>query len=479
MNKPEDPKDSFYIGGETGTGKILVTLRDSVFQASDVFDHMAQLCESVKHEVDISGLYLDPVKLSIQADGGPDRNLCFLRTKLALLAAFKTLNLDILIATRCAPGQSYLNVAERAMLLLNIGLQHVSIQMGDMPEWLHELLDKCPSMAETRTHCSKLISDVELLLEQRSRCSSSTSDQPSSIVSNWEPGMRLASLSTSDLRQRLTVYDEYKKAAQVPIGFLEERFARLKAGGRSVEIKKPVTNDKVDLLHNVLRTFDATYDEKLRKSTDLKKMPTIDRFFQCSSHVLESPYCLQIRRCGKNCEFGCGAFRTPAYLLPDSDKTLQQIITEFMPLPMRDDSEKTQEKYFQCTAAQDASYRSVQSIPSLQNKTDKSAITNAKKKLDTERGAKVNKWNRNSVRLTVSRGECGKKRCIFSKLSQSDEVKGQLGSFLEDMEYFICGDSLFVEAEDGAHPLSLIFFNRINLTCADHTWNQSIITLRI
>jgi hypothetical protein len=135
---------------------------------------------------------------------------------------------------------------------------------------------------------------------------------------------------------------------------------------------------------------------------------------------------------------------------------------------MRDDSEKTQEKYFQYTAAQDASYRSVQSIPSLQNKTDKSAITNAKKKLDTERGAKVNKWNRNSVRLTVSCGECGKKRCIFSKLSQSDEVKGQLGSFLEDMEYFICGDSLFVEAEDGAHPLSLIFFNRINLTCADH-----------
>jgi len=142
MNKPEDPKDSFYIGGESGTEKILVTFRDSVFQASDVFDHMAQLCESVKHEVDVSSLYFDPVKLSIQADGGPDRNLSFLRTKLALLAAFKTLDLDILIATRCAPGQSYLNVAERAMSLLNIGLQHVSIKMGDMPEWLHELLDK-------------------------------------------------------------------------------------------------------------------------------------------------------------------------------------------------------------------------------------------------------------------------------------------------------------------------------------------------
>jgi len=184
-------------------------------------------------------------------------------------------------------------------------------------------------------------------------------------------------------------------------------------------------------------------------------MPAIDRFFQCPFHVLESPYCLQIRRCGKNCEFGCGAFRTPAYLLPDSYKTLQQIITEFMPLQMRDESETTLEKYFQYTAAQDASYRSVESIPSLQNKTDKSAITKAKK-------------NRNSVRLTVSCGECGKKRFIFSKLLPSNEVKGQLGSFLEDMEDYICGDALFVEAEDGSHPLSLIFFNCINLTCADH-----------
>ena len=156
MNKPRNPKDAFYIGGESGNGRIQVTLRDTVFHASDVLDHMAQLCNSIFVEVDkaiynfatidnIKNLY--PLKVSHQSDGGPDRNLTFLRTKLALFAAYKLLNLDILIATRCAPGQSYLNVAERTMSLLNIGLQHVAIKMGDIPDWLHD-------NAGALNHCS-------------------------------------------------------------------------------------------------------------------------------------------------------------------------------------------------------------------------------------------------------------------------------------------------------------------------------------
>ena len=60
---------------------------------------------------------------------------------------YKLLNLDILIATIRAPGQSYLNDAERAMSLLNIGLQHVAIKMGDIPDWLH---DKAGAL----NHCS-------------------------------------------------------------------------------------------------------------------------------------------------------------------------------------------------------------------------------------------------------------------------------------------------------------------------------------
>jgi len=489
MNKPTDPKDSFYIGGESGNGRVQVTLRDSVFQASDVFDHMAQLCKSINDEVEkAKGDFptidntkkLYPLKMSLQSDGGPDRNLTFLRTKLALFAAFKLLNLDILIATRCAPGQSYLNVAERAMSLLYIGLQHVAIKMGDIPLWLHEVLDKCPSMAETRVHCSKLICDVEKLLEQRSRTTNSSANQQSNTLSNWMPGMHLSALTTSDLRKRLCIHEEFRKGMDVPIAFLEERFLRLKAGGRAVEIKKPVASDNIDMLHNTLRDFDPSYNKTFRKSTDLKKMSKLDRLFQCRDHVLESPYCLQIRRCGRDCEFGCGALRSPAHLIPTTGKTLQETLTTFMPLPMRDEA-ATNEKYSLYNVARDVQYRSVASMPSLQKKDDKTSVKQSKKKIDTKRGSEVNKWNRNSVRSIINCSECGKQRCIFSKNSQPVDIKGQLEKYFEEMEYYICGDFLFPEPEEeqNANPLSSIFFNRINLTCSDHMEPEYYLTTNL
>ena len=99
-----------------------------------------------------------PLKLFLQTDGGPDQNITFLQTKLALLASFEVLNIDILIATRCTPGQLYLNVAERVMSPLNIGLQKVAIKIGEMPEWLHEILDKYPSMLKLiHILCSLLV----------------------------------------------------------------------------------------------------------------------------------------------------------------------------------------------------------------------------------------------------------------------------------------------------------------------------------
>ena len=79
MNMPADPKESFYIGGESGNGRVHVTLWDSVFQPSDVFDHMAQLCQSIEDKVEraVTSVLqrekeLFPQKLCHQMDGGPD-----------------------------------------------------------------------------------------------------------------------------------------------------------------------------------------------------------------------------------------------------------------------------------------------------------------------------------------------------------------------------------------------------------------------
>lgn len=42
-NIPPEIGGSFFTGGEDGFGQIFVTLRDSVFDPSEVFDHTAQL----------------------------------------------------------------------------------------------------------------------------------------------------------------------------------------------------------------------------------------------------------------------------------------------------------------------------------------------------------------------------------------------------------------------------------------------------
>ena len=44
------------------------------------------------------------------------------------------LDLDLLVAARTAPAQSYANMAERSMSLLNLALQNCAFARSEMPE---------------------------------------------------------------------------------------------------------------------------------------------------------------------------------------------------------------------------------------------------------------------------------------------------------------------------------------------------------
>ena len=61
--------------------------------------------------------------LLLYTDGGPDHNNTFASNQLALLALFLQLDLDMLVAMRTAPHQSWRNMVERVMSGINIGLQ--------------------------------------------------------------------------------------------------------------------------------------------------------------------------------------------------------------------------------------------------------------------------------------------------------------------------------------------------------------------
>jgi len=70
----------------------------------------------------------------IVTDGGPDHRLTFVSVKFSYLALFLYLNLDMLVAVRTCPYQSWSNLAERVMSTLNLSLQNVSLSRNRMEE---------------------------------------------------------------------------------------------------------------------------------------------------------------------------------------------------------------------------------------------------------------------------------------------------------------------------------------------------------
>jgi len=67
-------------------------------------------------------------------DGGPNHRVNCLSVKVALIALFRDLNLDVLIALRTAPSNSWANPVERIMSIINIGLQGVGVMRRKMSD---------------------------------------------------------------------------------------------------------------------------------------------------------------------------------------------------------------------------------------------------------------------------------------------------------------------------------------------------------
>jgi len=62
------------------------------------------------------------------------------------------LDLDLLIAVRTPPGHSWKNPVERIMSILNLGMQSIGLMRDKMSDDLENLMKKCNSMEEIRTH---------------------------------------------------------------------------------------------------------------------------------------------------------------------------------------------------------------------------------------------------------------------------------------------------------------------------------------
>ena len=137
-NIPDSVEQSFV------RGKVTTVINDSVFQTSSPMRHAAILKKVIE------SLEKQPSVLLKYTDGGTDQRNTLESVKCASICLFKEFNLDMLIAVRCAPGQSYINPAERIMSILNYGLQNCATERARLDEESEKLVKKSNSMAQLR-----------------------------------------------------------------------------------------------------------------------------------------------------------------------------------------------------------------------------------------------------------------------------------------------------------------------------------------
>ena len=136
VDVPESAQDSFY------SGRPHVTLKDKVIQPSSPLRHATEQCKI------LSSYFPDSAVILLVSDGGPDHRLTYYSVQISLLCIFIERNLDMLIAVRTCPYQSWQNIAERVMSTLNLGLQNVALCRKEMPEEFEKLISNKFTLAD-------------------------------------------------------------------------------------------------------------------------------------------------------------------------------------------------------------------------------------------------------------------------------------------------------------------------------------------
>lgn len=114
---PEKVDQSFF------GGKVFTTVKDRIFEKSSPMRHAAELTDQIRNNFSNDGVTCSNEILFIYTDGGGDHNVTNPTVKISLLALFVHLDVDMLVAIRTCPTQSWVNPAERVMSILNFALQ--------------------------------------------------------------------------------------------------------------------------------------------------------------------------------------------------------------------------------------------------------------------------------------------------------------------------------------------------------------------
>ena len=148
IDVPPSTTESFY------RGKVYVHVKDTIFSSSTPQAHGCELEVILAASSSGKSGNVPPI-LAIYTDGGPDHRTTYGSVQTSLLGIFKRYDLDMLVACRTAPGQSFINPVERIMSLLNLALNGVALERSEMSANKELVMRRCNSMADIREEASK------------------------------------------------------------------------------------------------------------------------------------------------------------------------------------------------------------------------------------------------------------------------------------------------------------------------------------
>lgn len=259
---PQSPSDSFF------SGSIFVLNKDKVFQASSPFRHAAEFIKTMRLHRSIDDVSLSTPVLTIFTDGGPDHRLTYDTVKFSLVEIFTCLDLDMLIALRTAPHNSWMNPAERVMSSLNFGLQHVALARDKMETKYEDCVK----------HRSTLGSYRQL-----------AEDKPQFAAA-------------------------YMESMADPIRILNERFQSISVNNEHIKCISSCETSDIEEILEELKGAIGLHPGLKQDQITAKYLKTCEQFRDfLKKHSRESHYCFQIRKCPpeEECSYCQGKLHLP------------------------------------------------------------------------------------------------------------------------------------------------------------------------
>ena len=256
----------------------------------------------------------------------------------------------------------------------------------------------------------------------------------------------------------------YRKTMQKNKNIISERMSSMKLGERHVIMTEYPTDEKVQILHDVLKKYDPEYDESIRSKARQSKMGKINRFFRCPKHSKITNWGMEFKLCG---EAGCDLCPRKPRVLNIGDSELTKAVLEFCPLPRVNADAKEFLPINECERLLENGDDLAKELEDLRRirkeakKGDKESEEQAAKKGRDDVVKKTFNWTKVCHILTCS--NCNAPRCVFSQHAIGNS-KGPAKKHMAILERYVeehgyvCGDAVRVysngemkaaEIEDG------------------------------